>query len=143
MKLIRYKYPNTTCSNPLSRLFDFETPTMERFEKLFDDFLGAEAYVDQLPVNLYEDDKNFYMQIELPDIDKNAINLELEKGVLTLSYSNSEKTEDGKADCGFRRSISVPDEATQDQITANLNEGILTVTLPKKEATKPLQIKVK
>lgn len=143
MKLIRYKNPNTTGSNPLSRLFDFEAPAIGRFERLFDEFLGTEASTNQLPVDLYEDDKNFYARIELPGVDKDAINLELENGALTCSGSYSEKTKDGKAEYSFQRSILVPDEATQDQITANHKDGILTVTLPKKEVVKPRQIKVK
>ena len=97
MKLIRYEYPNTIGPNSLSRLFDFETPTIERFRKLFDEFLGAGAYADQLPVDLYEDDKNFYARMELPGVDKNAINLEVENAVLTCSGNYSEKTKKWKS----------------------------------------------
>lgn len=143
MKLIRYEYPNTTGANALSRLFDFETPAIQRFGKLFDDFLGSETYADQLPADLYEDDKNFYARIELPGVDKNAINLELENAVLTCSGSYSEKTKNGEADFKFKRSISVPDEAATDQISANFKNGILTVTIPKKAAAEARQINVK
>jgi HSP20 family protein len=143
MKLIRYEYPNKTGSNPLSRLFNFETPSIERFGKLFEEFLGSEAYADQLPVDLYEDDKNYYVRLELPGIDKKEINLELENAVLTCSGNYSKETEKGKTDYSFRRSISVPDEAAVDQISANHKDGVLTVTIPKKEATEARRIKVK
>ena len=143
MKLIRYEYPNKTGHNPLSRLFDFEAPSIERFSKLFDEFLGSEAYADQLPVDLYEDDKNYYARIELPGIDKKAINLELENAVLTCSGNYSEKTKNGKAEYSFTRSISIPDEAVVDQISANHKDGVLTVTIPKKEVAEARQIKVK
>ena len=143
MKLIRYEYPNTIGSNSLSRLFDFETPTIERFRKLFDEFLGAGAYADQLPVDLYEDDKNFYARMELPGVDKNAINLEVENAVLTCSGNYSEKTKNGKADYSFKRSVSIPDEAASDQVSASYENGILTVTIPKKEPAEALRIKVK
>lgn len=143
MKLIRYEYPNITGSNSLNRLFDFGAPTIERFGKLFDEFLGTGADAGQLPVDLYEDDKNFYARMELPGVDKNAIDLELDNAVLTCSGSYKEKTENGKADYSFRRSVSIPDEAVTDQISASYENGILTVTIPKKEAAESRRIKVK
>ncbi len=143
MKLIRYEYPNKTGHNPLSRLFDFEAPSIGRFGKLFDELLGSEACTDQLPVDLYEDDKNYYARVELPGIDKKAINLELENAVLTCSGNYSEKTKNGKTECSFTRSISIPDEAVVDQISANHKDGVLTVTIPKKEVAEARQIKVK
>ena len=143
MKLIRYKYPNPTSSNSLSHLFDFGTPTIERFGRLFDEFLGTEAYVDQLPVDLYEDEKNLYTRIELPGVEKNAINLELENSVLTCSGSYSGKTKNGKADYSFKRSVRLPDETALDQVSASYKDGVLTVTIPKKKVAEPRQIKVK
>ena len=144
MKLIRYEYPNNkTGCNSLSRLFGFEAPSIERFGKLFDELLGSEAYTDQLPVDLYEDDRNFYARIELPGIDKKAIDLELENTVLTCSGQYAKKTKNGKTDHSFKRSISIPDEAVVDQISANHKDGILTVTLPKKKASEARRIKIK
>ena len=137
MKLVRYEYPDTKSSNSLSSLFDFGTPTIERFGRLFDEFLGTETHSDQLPVDLYEDDKNFYARMELPGVDKDTIDLELENAVLTCSGSYSEKTENGKTDYSFKRSISVPDDAELDQVSASHKDGVLTVTLPKKEASEP------
>lgn len=143
MKLIRYEYPNTKNSSYLSRLFDFGAPTIGRFEKLFDEFLGVEANADQLPVDLYEDDKNYYTRFELPGVDKDAINLELENAVLTISGNYSEETESGKTDHSFSRSLSVPDKAALDQVSANHKDGILTITIPKKKTAEARQISVK
>ena len=143
MELIRYEYPNATDSNSLSNLFDFGMPSIARFGKMFDEFLGKEAPSNQLPADMYEDDKNFYVRMELPGVDKNTINLEIENAVLTCSGSYSEKTENGKVDYSFKRSISVPDGASPDQISASHKDGVLTVTLPKKETAEPLRIKVK
>ena len=145
MKLIRYEYPNATDykSNPLSSLFDFGMPKVERFGKLFDEFLGTKSHVNQLPADMYEDNKNFYVRMELPGVDKNTINLEIENAVLSCSGSYSEKTENEKVDYSFKRSISVPDDTLSDQISANHRDGVLTVTIPKKEKTEPLRIKVK
>ena len=136
MKLIRYQYPNTTGYGSLGRLFDFGTPTFKRFKELFDDFLGAESELGQLPVDLYEDDKNFFARMELPGVKKEAINLELDNSVLTCSGNYSNETEKGKANYSFKRSISIPDGAASDQVSANYKDGILTVKMPEKDLGK-------
>jgi len=143
MKLIRYKYPSTNNPTPLSRLFNFGAPSIERFSQLFDDFYRVGSPADQLPADLYEDDANFYVRLELPGVDKDKINLELENGVLTCSGDYSEKTESRNAKYSFKRSISVPEKASADKVSASHKDGILTVTLPKKEAAEIRQIKVK
>ena len=144
MNLIRYQYPNTTNSNSLENLFNFgTTSTIRRFGKLFDEFLGSGIYADQPLVDLYEDDKSFYAHFELPGVDKNQINLELENAVLTCSGSHSKGSKDGTANYNFKRSILIPDEAAQDNVSANFKNGVLVVTIPKKEAAEARRIKVK
>lgn len=143
MKLIRYEYPNTKSSSSLDRLFKLGTPAIERFEKLFDEFLGTESAADQLPLDLYEDDKNYYARTELPGVDKDVINLELENSVLSINGSYSEETKNGKTEYSFNRSMSVPDKAALDQVSANYKDGILTITIPKKKAAEARRINVK
>ncbi len=143
MKLIHYKYPTTTDSNSLSRLFSFGTPSFERFETFFDEFLEAKSHKDQLASDLYEDDKNYFVRLELPGIDKNEVNLELENSVLTCSGHHSEKTENGKAEYSFKSSIPVPEGAASEDVSASYKDGVLIVTLPKREVSIPRQIKVK
>ena len=143
MKIIRYKYPTASSSNSLNCLFGSGSPSIGRFQKLFDEFLGVESPQDQLPADLYEDDQNFFVRLELPGVNKDEIDLELENSVLTCSRRHSEKTEDGKANYSFKHSMSVPKGVVSDQVFANYKDGILTVILPKKEASVPRRIKVK
>ena len=143
MKLIRYQYPNITDYGSLGRLFDFGTPTFKRFKGLFDDFLNTESGLGQLAANLYEDDKNFFVRMELPGVKKEAINLELENSVLTCSGNYSDETKKGKADYSFKRSVSIPDGAAPDQVSANYKDGVLTVKIPKKDVAEARRIKVK
>lgn len=143
MKLIRYEYPQMPSTGSLNRLFDHGMPTIERFGGLFDDFWGSEASLSQPAVDLYEDDHNFFARMELPGVKKNAIDLELENAVLTCSGDYTEKTEDAKTDYSFQRSISIPDGVALDQVSADYEDGVLTVKMPKKDASKSRQIKVK
>jgi HSP20 family protein len=81
--------------------------------------------------------------MELPGVKKNVIDLELENAVLTCSGNYSEKTKDTETDYSFQRSISVPDGVALDQVSADSKDGVLTIKMPKKDASKSRQILVK
>ena len=143
MKLIRYEYPQMPSAGSLNRLFDLGMPTVERFGGLIDDLFGSEASLNQPAVDLYEDDHNFFARMELPGVKKNVIDLELENAVLTCSGNYSEKTKDTETDYSFQRSISVPDGVALDRVSADCEDGVLTIKMPKKDASKSRQILVK
>ncbi len=143
MKLIRYEYPQMPSAGSLNRLFDLGMPSVERFGGLFDDFWGSEASLNQPAVDLYEDDHHFFARIELPGVKKDAIDLELENAVLTCSGNYTEKTEDAQTDYSFQRSISIPDGVALNRVSADYEDGVLTVKMPKKDTSKSRQIKVK
>jgi HSP20 family protein len=142
MKLIRYAYPQSQASNAFNRLFDLGAPTIGRFGSILDDFLGAEAGFNQPAVDLYEDDHSYYARSELPGLSKDAVDIELENSVLTIRSSKESQTDTQTTSARFERSISVPDGVDLDQISAAMQDGILTVTMPKAEARKPRQISV-
>ena len=143
MKLIHYNYSPLSESNNFNRLFDFRTSAIERLGELFDGFCNNETCSNQLAVDFHEDDKNFFARMELPGVKKDAIKLEVENAVLTCSGDYSEETKNGKANYSFKRSISLPEGAAYDQISADLKDGVLTVRIPKKEVAETRRIKVK
>jgi HSP20 family protein len=142
MKLIRYAYPQSQATSAFNRLFDLGAPAFGRFGSLFDDFMSTEAGYGQPPVDLYEDDSNFYARFELPGIRKEAVDLELENSVLTIRSQDSSESDEKVVRRGFERSISVPDGVELEKVSATMQDGILTVTMPKAEARKPRQIDV-
>jgi HSP20 family protein len=143
MKLIRYEYPQTPAASAFDRLFNSGAGSIERFGSLLDDFFGQSAAVRQPAVDLYEDDHNYYARLELPGVRKDAIDIELENAVLTVSSSPEKEGEETRASVDFQRSISVPDGVDASKVSAKLDDGVLTITLPKQEARKPRQITVK
>lgn len=141
MKLIRYEHPQTN-ARPLSSLFDFGLPAAKRFGGLFDEFCNSENYSDELAADLYEDENNFFVQMEIPGVSKEIINLELENSVLTCSGSYPDETKGKKTNLSFKRAISVPEDVAVDEISASYVDGILTVKMPKSPESKPHQIKI-
>ncbi|NBB79506.1 MAG: Hsp20 family protein [Verrucomicrobia bacterium] len=142
MKLIRYAYPQTQTTDAFNRLFDLGAPTAGRFGSLLDDFFGAGFDSGQPAVDLYEDDDNFYARFELPGVSKDKVDLELENSVLTVHSQESSETDEKLSRSRFERSISVPDGVDLNKVSAAMQDGILTVTMPKAEVRKPRQITV-
>ena len=102
-------------------------------------------------VDITEDDKDYLIKAELPEVKKEDVKVAVENGVLTISGERkSEKEEKNKkfhrierAYGSFERSFIVPDDADADKVNAEFKDGVLKVHLPKSEKAKPKQIEVK
>ena len=143
MKLIRYEYPQSPTVSAFNRLFDLGGSSMDRFGSMFDDFFSNAVGYNQPAADLYEDEQSYYARFELPGLKKDEVDLELENSVLTISSATRQESDEGAVQSSFQRSVSVPDGVDLDKISANLEDGILTVTMPKAEARRPRQITVK
>ena len=102
-------------------------------------------------VDITEDDKEYLIKAELPEVKKEEVKVTVENGLLTISGERKiEKEEKGKryhrverAYGSFVRSFSLPDDADGNKVNAEFKEGVLRVHLAKSEHTKPKQIDVK
>lgn len=144
MTLVRYSYPTTRSFAPFARSpwAGLESEIDRLFQSSLGDFAGAAA-TRRVPVDLYEDKDNTYVRAELPGVNRDDINVELTDGYLTLSATRKTKTGDRENSVSLSRSVSVPDAAVQaDKITAAYENGVLTVTLPKREEAKPRKVTV-
>jgi HSP20 family protein len=100
--------------------------------------------------DITEDDKEYTIKTELPEVPPESVKVTVENGVLTISGERKfEKEEKGKtyhrverAYGTFVRAFTLPDDAEADNIRAEFKDGMLTVHLPKSEKAKPKQIEV-
>ena len=102
-------------------------------------------------VDIMEDEKEFLIKAELPDMKKEDVRLTVENDVLTISGERKfEKEEKGtkyhrieRAYGSFVRSFSLPEDADGSKVTADFKDGMLQVHLPKSEKAKPKAIEIK
>jgi HSP20 family protein len=103
------------------------------------------------PVDIVEDEKEYVIKAELPEIPKEDVKVSVENGLLTISGERKfEKEEKNKkyhrverAYGYFSRSFSLPDAAEADQVKADYKDGVLHVHVPKSERAKAKRIEVK
>lgn len=96
-------------------------------------------------VDIGENDKEYVVKAELPDVNKEDIKVNVEGG--TLSISGERRVEKEESDMKFHRmerayghferTFSLPDEADAEQITSEYKQGVLTIHLPKSPGVKP------
>ncbi|MGJ8639295.1 MAG: Hsp20/alpha crystallin family protein [Opitutaceae bacterium] len=142
MKLIRYKHPLSLSNPAFDSFFGDSAPSINRFESVFEHIFGGSSELNRTAVDLYEDTGNFFARLELPGIRKEDVDLELENTVLRISVSKAAEGEAKADSLDLKQSIAVPEGVALKEISARLEDGILTVTMPKEEVRKPFQIEV-
>ena len=103
------------------------------------------------PMNITQDDENFYLRAEIPGIKpaelsisalRNRVSIsgkrEIPREHDRVSYHRKERPEGG-----FNRAVTLPTEVDAERVDAHYTDGILTLTLPKAEQLKPRQIAVR
>jgi HSP20 family protein len=124
------------------------------FNRVLNRFWGsAEVPATLAPyaVDVHEDGDHFYVEAELPGFTRDDIEITLEDGALTIR--GERKTEEKKGDqkqalhverrwSRFERSFMLPAAVNENSVQASLNDGLLTVTLDKREEVKPRKIQI-
>jgi len=127
----------------------------DRMNRLFprgkegqDESLTTTAFAP--PVDVYEDEHNVTLKIEVPGIDEKDIDVRIENNTLTVhgerKFEKEEKEENyrrvERQYGSFTRTFTLPNTVNQESVQANYDKGVLKITLAKKAEAKPKQIKV-
>jgi len=102
-------------------------------------------------VDIVEDDNEYLIKAELPEVKKEDVKVTVQDDVLTISGERMfEKEEKGRkyhrmerAYGSFARSFTLPEDADGEKVAAEFKDGVLKVHLPKSEQAKPKSIEVK
>jgi HSP20 family protein len=127
---------------------------MNRINRLFresyspEDALTTTSFAP--PVDIYEDEHNITLKLEVPGIDEEDIDVSIENNTLTVHGERKIEKEEKEENFrrierqygSFTRSFTLPNTVDAGQVNANYDKGLLKIRLAKKAEAKPKQIKV-
>jgi HSP20 family protein len=109
-----------------------------------DELLNKNIFKSIPAVNISETNDKFAVELAVPGLDKNDFKLQVENGVLSISAEKKTETKDENTKftrkefsySSFSRSFTLPEHVQHDAITAEYTNGVLTLSIPKKEEAK-------
>lgn len=137
-------------------IIKYQTPRfnsfMPNFFDIFDgilgndiaEFSGSDCLAKAPSVNIIEAENSYDLELAVPGFNKENISINVENEVLTIKGETKTEKEDNKKSytrrefsySSFTRSFNLNDQVRGDKIGADYKDGILTVTIPKKEEAK-------
>ena len=121
--------------------------------RIFDTFFGANETRSRRWVpamDLVETDDHLVLRADLPGLKREDVEIELKDGVLTVSGERKAEQQDRsegfyrveRAFGSFSRSLSLPKGTDAGRVTAEFEDGVLEVRIPKPEETKPVRVEI-
>ena len=139
------------------REFSTMQDRINRMNRLFRESYGPEGPEEALtttsfapPVDIYEDEHNITLKMEVPGVDEKDIDVRIESNTLTVHGERKIEKEEKEENFrrierqygSFTRSFTLPSTVDTGQVSANYDKGMLKISLAKKAEAKPKQIKV-
>jgi HSP20 family protein len=130
-------------------------PSRDLFDSFFEDWSVPSLFGEDknwIPAfDITENEKEYVVTAELPGIDSKELDVTYTDGLLTVKGEKKQEKEDKGENYhrverqygAFQRSFRIPGEVKNDNIDANFKDGVLKLTLPKAEESKPKKIEVK
>lgn len=131
------------------------TPGFGGLDSFFDDFFSDVSTRKYPPVDIYETEGAYTIELEVAGYGADDIKITVKDGVITIASAPSwkdrirKRMEERKLIAGeislpeFSRSFSLPEDSDAAAITADSTNGILTITIPKIRKTEPGRIEVR
>src|SRR5216683_1821771 len=131
------------------------TSLQDQVNRLFNDVLERRGEESSLTawapaVDIYETEQELVVKADLPDVDPKDLDIRVEDNILTIrgerKFENKENEENylrvERSYGSFSRSFQLANSVNSDAIKADYQNGVLTLSIPKREEAKPKQIKV-
>ena len=124
------------------------TDPFRELDRLTSSVLGTNARPVAMPMDAYRDDGHFVVHLDLPGIDADSIDMTVEQNVLTIHAERKPPAGDPERIVAersygtFSRQLFLGETLDVDNLSADYDAGVLTVTIPVAEQAKPRRIQV-
>lgn len=125
------------------------TDPFRELDRLTQQVFGTTARPAAMPMDAYRQGDNFYVHFDLPGVNASSISLTVEQNVLTVRAERSQVKADGaelivaeRPYGTFTRQVFLGETLDADKVAADYSAGVLTLTIPVREAAKPRSIQI-
>ena len=125
------------------------TDPFRELDRLTQQVFGTTARPAAMPMDAYQQGDNFYIQLDLPGVSAESIDLTVEQNVLTVRAERTPRQADGaemivaeRPYGTFTRQVFLGETLDAERINADYTAGVLTLTIPVRETAKPRNIQV-
>ncbi len=139
------------------KLVKYNNRVFPNWPSLFDDFFTRDLYSNSVTpgnlvpaVNIQETENDFLVEVAAPGLNKDDFKVEVDNDVLFISAEKTEKSQSKEGDNytrkefsygSFKRSFQLPDTVDNGKINAKYQDGVLRLSIPKREEAKPKPIR--
>ncbi|PWI45267.1 Hsp20/alpha crystallin family protein [Streptomyces sp. ICBB 8177] len=125
------------------------TDPFREFDRLTQQVFGTTARPAAMPLEAYRDGDRFVVRFDLPGVDPETVDVDVERNVLTVraerrstAPEGAEVLVDERASGTFSRQLFLGDSLDTERIDASYDAGVLTVVIPVAEQAKPRKIQI-
>lgn len=118
-------------------------------EELFDSLWSHNSKRSTVPVDIIEKEEEYLVRMDLPGIKKESVNITMKERVLSVEVNEENKEEEegryhirNRKNLSFKSSWQMPENSDSESLSASMDQGVLTLTLRKKEEAAPRKISI-
>ncbi len=141
----------SNCMTPKNRLREFLPANLAEFDAFLNQVLSPSQRAGHSPAGLWEDEGAYHVELDVPGVQRENVDITFDKGTLTVAterkHDESESTRKGWREERFygkvTRSFTLPETIDVDSIAAEMNDGVLRVTVAKTPTSQPRKVEIK
>jgi HSP20 family protein len=134
-----------------NRLREFLPANLAEFDAFLNQVLSPSQRSGHASAGLWEDESAYHVELDVPGVSRENIDITFDKGMLTIAaerkHEENESTRKGWREERFygkvTRSFSLPETIDVESIAAEMNDGVLRVTVAKTAAAQPRKVEIK